>query len=240
MTARVAARCRRRLGRATPSLSGFVLLLALRGRTPGWPTTRCCSRRTTTPSSTPSSAGDAAGRSRTPRSTSAPRRPGAAARTGTRRGSCWSTRPGTAPAGGASTGTPRASPSRTPTGCSTVLAARGLDVRDRVLWREVRTPADLERDTGARRRDLRHVVQRRPGGVPAPGERARRCRGCSWSAARRTRAGAAAGRAVGGDRRRPGGSRRDGAAMPRWPGDARRPPPRDPRGWALRAGAGCC
>lgn len=28
-----------------------------------------------------------------------------------------------------------------------VLAERGLDVRDRLLWREVRTPADLERDT---------------------------------------------------------------------------------------------
>ncbi|MGI8698395.1 MAG: phytoene desaturase family protein, partial [Mycobacteriales bacterium] len=30
-----------------------------------------------------------------------------------------------------------------------VLAARGLDVRDRLLFREIRTPADLERDTGA-------------------------------------------------------------------------------------------
>jgi phytoene dehydrogenase-like protein len=30
-----------------------------------------------------------------------------------------------------------------------VLAARGLDVRDRLRWCEVRTPADLERDTGA-------------------------------------------------------------------------------------------
>ena len=30
-----------------------------------------------------------------------------------------------------------------------VLAARGLDVRDRLLWREVRTPADLERATGS-------------------------------------------------------------------------------------------
>lgn len=30
-----------------------------------------------------------------------------------------------------------------------VLAARGLDVRDRLLWREVRTPADLERETRA-------------------------------------------------------------------------------------------
>ena len=30
-----------------------------------------------------------------------------------------------------------------------VLAARGLDVRDRLLWREVRTPADLARATRA-------------------------------------------------------------------------------------------
>lgn len=30
-----------------------------------------------------------------------------------------------------------------------VLAERGLDVRDRVRWREVRTPADLERATGS-------------------------------------------------------------------------------------------
>ncbi len=29
------------------------------------------------------------------------------------------------------------------------MAARGLDVRDRVRWRVVRTPADLERDTRA-------------------------------------------------------------------------------------------
>jgi phytoene desaturase len=31
----------------------------------------------------------------------------------------------------------------------TLMAERGLDVRDRLLWREVRTPADLERDTGS-------------------------------------------------------------------------------------------
>lgn len=30
-----------------------------------------------------------------------------------------------------------------------VMAARGVDVRHRIRWREVRTPADLERDTGA-------------------------------------------------------------------------------------------
>jgi phytoene dehydrogenase-like protein len=29
------------------------------------------------------------------------------------------------------------------------LAERGCDVRDRVRWREVRTPADLERDTAS-------------------------------------------------------------------------------------------
>jgi phytoene dehydrogenase-like protein len=28
-----------------------------------------------------------------------------------------------------------------------LMAARGLDVRDRLLWRQVRTPADLERET---------------------------------------------------------------------------------------------
>ena len=28
-----------------------------------------------------------------------------------------------------------------------VMAARGLDLGDRLLWREVRTPADLERET---------------------------------------------------------------------------------------------
>lgn len=30
-----------------------------------------------------------------------------------------------------------------------VMAARGTDVRERVLWRELRSPADLERDTGS-------------------------------------------------------------------------------------------
>jgi phytoene dehydrogenase-like protein len=30
-----------------------------------------------------------------------------------------------------------------------VLAERGYDVRDRLLWKEIRTPADLERDTGS-------------------------------------------------------------------------------------------
>jgi phytoene desaturase len=58
-----------------------------------------------------------------------------------------------------------------------VLADRGLDVRDRVLWREVRTPADLERTTltpgGAIYGAASHgalAAFRRPGNVgPVPG-----------------------------------------------------------------------
>jgi phytoene dehydrogenase-like protein len=30
-----------------------------------------------------------------------------------------------------------------------LLAARGTDVRDRIIWREIRTPADLQRDARA-------------------------------------------------------------------------------------------
>ena len=66
-----------------------------------------------------------------------------------------------------------------------VLAARGLDVRDRLLFREIRTPADLAAATGA------------PGGAiygtagPAAccaRPTAARWPGCSWSAAPSTRA----------------------------------------------------
>jgi len=59
-----------------------------------------------------------------------------------------------------------------------VLAQRGLDVRDRLLWREVRTPADIERDTrspggaiygtashGARAAFLRPANRSRIGGL---------------------------------------------------------------------------
>ena len=64
-----------------------------------------------------------------------------------RRGSCWSTRLVTAPAPARSTGTHPGSRSTYADRVLDVLARRGLDVRDRVLWREVRTPADLERRT---------------------------------------------------------------------------------------------
>jgi len=68
-----------------------------------------------------------------------------------------------------------------------VPARRGLDVRDRVRWAEVRTPADPgAQDRQRRRLDLQDVEQRRAGGVPPPGERLPRCPACSWSAARLT------------------------------------------------------
>ena len=51
------------------------------------------------------------------------------------------------------------------------LAARGTDVRDRIRWREIRSPADLRaQHAGAGRLDLRHVEQWRTRGLPAAGE----------------------------------------------------------------------
>ena len=57
-----------------------------------------------------------------------------------------------------------------------VLAERGLDVRDRVLFREIRTPADLERGTGApggsiygTRRTARAAFLRPANRSPVPG-----------------------------------------------------------------------
>ena len=60
---------------------------------------------------------------------------------------------------------------RTPTGSSTCWPRAALDVRDRLLFREIRTPADLA-DVGRRagRRDLRHG-QPRPDGLLRPANR---------------------------------------------------------------------
>ena len=147
---------RRRLARAVPSLSGFVLLLAVRGRTPGvqhhnvWFTDDY----------------DAefdgvfgTGRSRIVRAVTDPTiyacvpddplmRPDDdheswfvlvnAPRHG-------NGEPGTATMNWNAPGVADAYADR----ILEVLAGRGVDVRDRVLWREVRTPADLERATRA-------------------------------------------------------------------------------------------
>jgi phytoene desaturase len=142
----VAASARRRLARATPSLSGFVLLLALRGRTPDvrhhtvlFPDDYDAefdavfgrdARPVDDPTVYVCSPDDEAMRPdgheawfvlvNAPRHGSGP--------------GCVDWRaPGLAQSYAATV--------------LDVLAARGLDVRDRVLWQEVRTPADLETAT---------------------------------------------------------------------------------------------
>ena len=138
----------RRLARATPSLSGFVLLLALRGRTPG------LAHHTVLFPADYDAEFDAV--------FGAPARPVAdptiylsvpddplvrpdgheawfvlvnAPRHGVGRGAIDWRAPGLADAYAEQ--------------LLDLLAERGLPVRDRLLWREVRTPADLEARTGA-------------------------------------------------------------------------------------------
>jgi phytoene desaturase len=139
---------RRDLRRTTPSLSGFVLLLALRGRTPGlahhtvlFPEDYdaefdavfgAAPHPVTDPTVYVSAPDDAALRPDEDSESwfvlvNAPRQdPGT--------GVDWD-EPGLA--------------DRYADTVLDVLARRGLDVRDRVRWREIRTPADLERDTGS-------------------------------------------------------------------------------------------
>jgi phytoene desaturase len=152
---------RARLRRLTPSMSGFVLLLALAGRTPGLahhtvvfaadydaefdavfrgrlaadPTVYISAPRD--PALAPdgceawfvlvNAAPHAAPRARAPRP--------ATARHGRRSGGVDWDRPGLADAYARR--------------ILNLLAARGLDVRDRLRWYEAVTPADLERRTGA-------------------------------------------------------------------------------------------
>jgi phytoene desaturase len=137
----------RRLRRATPSLSGFMLLLALRGRTPD-----LAHHTVLFPRDYDAEFDAVFGRAAAPVAdptiyVSAPDDP--------------AMRPDddseavfvlvNAPRHGAGPG----ALDWTSTGLAdsyadrvlAVLAERGLDVRDRVRWREIRTPADLERDT---------------------------------------------------------------------------------------------
>jgi phytoene desaturase len=148
---RAAGRALASLRRATPSLSGFVLLLALRGRTPGLahhtvlfpedyddefdsvfgtgPHRRSGPRPVPDPTLYVSAPDDPA------------LRPDADSE-------AWFVLVN-APRHGAG-GVDWDEPGLRETYADRVLgvmAARGLDVRDRVRWREVRTPADLERAT---------------------------------------------------------------------------------------------
>jgi phytoene desaturase len=150
------ASARARLDRATPSLSGFVMLLALRGRTPGlahhtvlFPRDydaefdAVFGRRATLvddPTIYVSAPDDPALRPDDDHEAwfvlvNAPRHDA----TGSRRGAIdWTM--------------PRLAESYADHVLS-VLAERGMDVRDRILWRELRTPADLA------------VATRAPGGA---------------------------------------------------------------------------
>ncbi|NHC45587.1 phytoene desaturase family protein [Motilibacter aurantiacus] len=140
----VAQRELRSLRRATPSLSGFVLLLALRGRTPG------LAHHTVLFPERYDEEFDAVFGGRPPDDptvyVSAPDDPALrpddeheawfvlvnAPRHEPGRGMDWAW-PGLADAYADRV--------------LEIMAERGLDVRDRVLWRQVRTPADLERET---------------------------------------------------------------------------------------------
>jgi phytoene desaturase len=134
------------LARATPSLSGFVLLLALRGRTPGlahhtvlFPADYDAEfdavfggRPVDDPTVYVSAPDDPATRPDDDSESwfvlvNAPRHDPV--------GGCDWTAPGLAEAYAERV--------------LAVLAERGLDVRDRLKWCVVRTPADLERDTGS-------------------------------------------------------------------------------------------
>ncbi|MGY1822674.1 phytoene desaturase family protein [Geodermatophilus sp. SYSU D00079] len=148
---RTTRRVRRDLARSTPSLSGFVLLLALRGRTPG------LAHHTVLFPADYDAEFDAVfgvGSCRgVPQPVedptvyvSAPDDP--ATRPGDD-GESWFVlvnAPRHDPAGGVDWDTPGLA-DRYAQRVLAVMAARGLDVRDRVRWCEVRTPTDLERDT---------------------------------------------------------------------------------------------
>ena len=78
------------------------------------------------------------------------------------------------------------------------MAYRGIDVRSRVRWREVHARRPGTPDGGARRFDLRLVLQRRHGGLPPPRQ--------SFAAARRVpcrRFGSSGGRPSAGAAKRP-------------------------------------
>jgi phytoene desaturase len=141
----------RRLRRTTPSLSAFVLLLAVRGRTPGlrhhnvwFPADY--------DAEFDSVFGPDAGPVEDP--TVYVCAPDDAAMRPDAEHEAWSVlvnapRHSTTPARGAVDWAATGLADRYRDHVLAVMAAHGFDVRDRLLWSVVRTPADLERDTGA-------------------------------------------------------------------------------------------
>jgi phytoene desaturase len=140
------------LSRSTPSLSGFVLLLALRGRTPG------LAHHTVLFPEDYDAEFDAVfgvGRDRVPRPVadptvyvSAPDDPATRPDEDSESWFVLVNAPRHDPAGGVDWDAPGLADEYAERVLD-VLARRGLDVRDRLVWREIRTPADLERGTGS-------------------------------------------------------------------------------------------
>jgi phytoene desaturase len=151
-----AARARRALRRTTPSLSGFVLLLALRGRTPGLSHhTVLFPENYDDEFDSVFGTGPHAGRPRAvPDPTVYVSAPDDPALRPDDNSEAWFVLVNAPrhtpedPRAGIDWDTPGLAQSYADRVLD-VLADRGLDVRDRVLWREVRTPADLARRTRA-------------------------------------------------------------------------------------------
>ncbi|WP_409332701.1 phytoene desaturase family protein [Trujillonella humicola] len=148
-----ARRVQRALARSTPSLSGFVLLLALRGRTPG------LAHHTVLFPDDYDAEFDAVfgvGRHRgSPRPVddptvyaSVPDDPATRPDDDSESWFVLVNAPRHDPAAGVDWNSPGLA-DRYADRVLAVMAARGLDVRDRVRWRVVRTPADLARETGS-------------------------------------------------------------------------------------------
>jgi phytoene desaturase len=149
---RATARVRRSLRRGTPSLSGFVLLLALRGRTPG------LAHHTVLFPEDYDAEFDAVfgtGRFRAPRPVedptvyvSAPDDPALRPDEDSESWFVLVNAPRHDPPRGVDWDAPGLADRYADTVLGT-MARRGLDVRDRLRWRVVRTPADLARETGS-------------------------------------------------------------------------------------------
>jgi phytoene desaturase len=141
---------RRDLARATPSLSGVVLLLALRGRTPG-----LAHHTVLFPDDYDAEFDAVFGSGGPPRPVedptvyvSAPDDPALRPDPDSESWFVLVNAPRHDPSGGVDWAAPGLA-DRYADRVLDVMARRGLDVRDRVRWRIVRTPADLERETGS-------------------------------------------------------------------------------------------
>jgi phytoene desaturase len=141
-------RVRRDLRRATPSLSGFVLLLALRGRTPG-----LAHHTVLFPEDYDAEFDAVFGAAPHPVAdptvyVSAPDDPALRPDEDSESWFVLVNAPRHTPGRGVDWDEPGLADRYAETVLA-VLARRGMDVRDRLRWCEVRTPADLERDTGS-------------------------------------------------------------------------------------------